>query len=275
MSTPLALGTDPSPNSPPDGPSGSEYAALSRLVRKAGLLERRRAWYGWRIVATFLALVGGWVLFVLVGDSWWQLAVAVFLAVVFAQLGFLGHDAGHRQIFRSRRGQLRRSGVLLRQPGHRAQLRLVGDKHNRHHAHPNTEDDDPDIMSGVLAFTGGQARAAARASRASSSATRPGCSSRCCCWRGSACTSSSIRALTSRGAAGDRAGRDRPARPCTSRPTSSVGVPGAVAGQGGGVHPRAAGPVRVLPGLLVRPQPQGHADAGARATRWTSCAARC
>jgi fatty acid desaturase len=31
------------------------------------------------------------------------------------------------------------------------------DKHNRHHAHPNTEDRDPDIDIGALAFTAGQA----------------------------------------------------------------------------------------------------------------------
>jgi hypothetical protein len=34
----------------------------------------------------------------LVGDSWWQLAVAAFLAVVFTQIGFLGHDAVNGQV---------------------------------------------------------------------------------------------------------------------------------------------------------------------------------
>jgi len=37
------------------------------------------------------------------GDSWWQLLVAVYPAVVFGQISFLGHEAGHRQLFRSRR----------------------------------------------------------------------------------------------------------------------------------------------------------------------------
>ena len=32
-------------------------------------------------------------------------------------------------------------------------------KHNRHHSHPNTEGADPDVMLGVLAFSGGRARA--------------------------------------------------------------------------------------------------------------------
>jgi fatty acid desaturase len=147
------------PASSETGP-GSEFAALSRRVRQAGLLRRRRAWYAWRISGTVAALVGGWVLFVLVGNSWWQLAVAVFLAVVFAQLGFLGHDAGHRQIFASRKWNY----VLGVACGNLAIGLSYGwwvSKHNRHHAHPNTEDEDPDIMIGVLAFSGGRARAAA------------------------------------------------------------------------------------------------------------------
>ena len=37
-----------------------------------------------------------------IGNSRWQLGDAVFLAVVFAQFGFLGHDAGHSQVFRTR-----------------------------------------------------------------------------------------------------------------------------------------------------------------------------
>src|SRR6185437_6441006 len=75
-------------------PRGSDYAELSRLVKQAGLLERRRWDYIWRITVAATLLVSGWVVFVLVGDSWWQMAVAAFLAVMFTQLGFLGHDAG-------------------------------------------------------------------------------------------------------------------------------------------------------------------------------------
>jgi fatty acid desaturase len=139
---------------------GSEYAALSRLVRQAGLLERRRAWYAWRIAGTAAALVVGWALFILVGDSWWQLAVAAYLAVVFGQLGFLGHDAGHKQIFASRRTNY----VLGVACGNLAIGLSYGwwvSKHNRHHANPNTEGEDPDIMISVLAFSGARARAAA------------------------------------------------------------------------------------------------------------------
>jgi hypothetical protein len=73
---------------------GSEYAELSRQVKEAGLLERRPGYYVWKIAVTIGMLAAGWTAFAVVGDSWWQLAVAVFLAVVFTQIGFLGHDAG-------------------------------------------------------------------------------------------------------------------------------------------------------------------------------------
>src|SRR5689334_16614850 len=82
---------------------GSDFAELMRRVKAAGLLERRSGYYLIKIAITGVLLVAGWVGFVLIGDSWWQLAVAAFLAVIFTQIGFLGHDAGHRQIFRSKR----------------------------------------------------------------------------------------------------------------------------------------------------------------------------
>src|SRR5690606_34588087 len=85
------------------------------------------------------------------------LAVAAFLAFVFAQIGFIGHDAGHRQIFRSRRANY----LVGLVHGNLAIGLSYGwwvDKHNRHHAHPNQEGKDPDIGDGVVAFTGRQAR---------------------------------------------------------------------------------------------------------------------
>jgi fatty acid desaturase len=155
----LRTPADTPPEKTTDEP-GSEYAALSRQIRQAGLLKRRRTWYAWRIGGTAAALVAGWVLFGLTGDSWWQIAVAILLAVVFAQLGFLGHDAGHRQIFAKRQANY----VLGVACGNLAIGLSYGwwvAKHNRHHARPNTEGEDPDIMISVVAFSGGRARAAA------------------------------------------------------------------------------------------------------------------
>jgi fatty acid desaturase len=146
---------DPKPSAPQ---RGSEYAELSRLVRQAGLLERRPRYYAWKIAVTIGLLAAGWTAFVVVGNSWWQLAVAAFLAVVFTQIGFLGHDAGHRQVFGTRRANYV-AGILLGNLGIGLSYGWWVDKHNRHHAHPNTEDADPDIAVGALAFTSAQARA--------------------------------------------------------------------------------------------------------------------
>src|SRR5690606_23736323 len=106
--------------------------------------------------ANLMAFAGAWVAFAFLGDSWWQLGIAAVLAVVFAQLAFIGHDAGHKQIFRTRKP----NDVVGTAHGG-----LVGmsyrwwvSGHNRHHANPNHEEHDPDLDIPALAFTSKQAR---------------------------------------------------------------------------------------------------------------------
>jgi fatty acid desaturase len=150
------------PSQPPDTPSaperGSDYARLSRQIRQAGLMERRPGHYAWRIAITLTLLAVGWTAFVLVGDSWWTLGVAAFLAVILTQIGFIGHDAGHRQISGSRQVNTV-LGVLLGNLGIGMSYGWWVGKHTRHHSHPNTEGADPDISVGALAFTPSQAAA--------------------------------------------------------------------------------------------------------------------
>ena len=137
---------------------GSDYADLMRHVKEAGLLDRRYAYYLIKMAVTGVLLVAGWAAFVILGDSWWTLLIAALLALVFTQIGFIGHDAGHRQIFRSRRANY----LLGLVHGNFAVGLSYGwwvDKHIRHHAHPNQEGKDPDIAIGVLAFSADQARA--------------------------------------------------------------------------------------------------------------------
>jgi fatty acid desaturase len=141
-----------------DAARGSDYAVLCRQIRGSGLLDRRPGYYTVKIAANTLLLAAGGAAFVLLGRSWYQLLVAAFLAFVFTQTAFVGHDAGHRQIAGSRRiNDL--LGVL------HGNL-LVGlsygwwvAKHNRHHANPNHEDRDPDLGVGsVIALTAGHVR---------------------------------------------------------------------------------------------------------------------
>ncbi len=135
---------------------GSDYAGLLDEVRRAGLLKRRPAFYATWIAVSLLLLVAGWALFVVLADSWWQLLTATFLAVAFAQNGFLTHDAGHRQIFRNRRA----NDLVGLVHGNLAIGLAFGwwvDKHHRHHAHPNQEGLDPDIAGDDLDYTAAQA----------------------------------------------------------------------------------------------------------------------
>jgi fatty acid desaturase len=142
----------------PPARRGSDYAVLSRAVRKTGLLKRRPGYYSVKIGTNLLLLAAGWTAFALIGSSWWQLLVAAFLGVMFTQTAFIGHDAGHHQIAASKRVNAllgRLHGNLLIGLSYRWWI----SKHNRHHAHPNQVDRDPDIANGAIAFTQDHARA--------------------------------------------------------------------------------------------------------------------
>ena len=56
---------------PAAAPKGrwSEYTQLSRQLKQAGLLDRRRGWYAARIGLNLALLAGGWVGFAILGDS--------------------------------------------------------------------------------------------------------------------------------------------------------------------------------------------------------------
>ncbi|AJE83340.1 MULTISPECIES: fatty acid desaturase family protein [Streptomyces] len=147
------------PTSPPGtarprrsgSPPPSAYTALSRQVKEAGLLRHRPVRGLALLSVTAALLAGGWCLFVLVGNSWWQLAVAPLLAFASTQCGFRGHEAGHRQTFRSKRLD-DAVGLLFGNLFIGLGFGWWTNKHNRHHAHPNQVGRDPDIETGALVF---------------------------------------------------------------------------------------------------------------------------
>jgi fatty acid desaturase len=130
-------------------PSTASFHALALQVRAMGLLDRRPDYYRVKITLTIFAFFAGWALFIIVGNSWLTLAVAPLVGMMFTQLGFLGHDAGHNQVFGVRRRN-RLLGLVVANA-------LIGlsfgwwvPKHNAHHAHPNEMGRDPDIGEGVV-----------------------------------------------------------------------------------------------------------------------------
>ena len=129
----------------------SLYTALAAEIRESGLLRRRHAYYWTRMSLALGAFAALWWGFAWLGDSWHQLLLAGAMGVAMTQLGFLGHDAAHRQIFRSGPWNLWAARVLAMAAG--LSHEWWRNKHNTHHAAPNQEGRDPDIAPGALAFT--------------------------------------------------------------------------------------------------------------------------
>ena len=137
---------------PVSGADNRSYAALKRLLKEKGLLDKQPGFLTYKIVFTAVLLTVSLAVLFITDSLWIQLINAAYLAFVFGQIGFIAHDTGHRQGFHTPK-QNDFFGVI------HANL-LIGmsygwwlDKHNQHHAHPNQEDLDPDIDIPVVAFT--------------------------------------------------------------------------------------------------------------------------
>ncbi|MHC3427135.1 fatty acid desaturase family protein [Streptomyces sp. DT18] len=155
--TPLAPRPVPAPRGAGDRSGGSDFARLAQRISAAGLLDRRPGYYTLRLGLAAAALAGGWTAFALLGDSWWQLAVAAFLALVFGQVALVAHDLAHRQVFRTRRPS-EIGGRLFGNLGIGMSYGWWMNKHTRHHANPNHEELDPDVAPDILVWSKEQAR---------------------------------------------------------------------------------------------------------------------
>lgn len=127
------------------------YAELRQIVEKEGILDRAYSYYS--ILTAFA--VGGFFVsayYIFITPTSSLLALWAFLFAFFSvQIGGLLHDAGHRAI-----AQTTNANDAL---GHFFGSLIAasfGDwkyTHNIHHAHPNEEDEDPDIELPFHAFT--------------------------------------------------------------------------------------------------------------------------
>ncbi|MDN3297060.1 acyl-CoA desaturase [Streptomyces ficellus] len=143
-------------NFPADGrdlqvsPTAS-FDDLLHKVRQAGLMDYRPGYFAVKIALNVVLSAAGWVAFALLGNSWWQLAVAVWIGLCFVQTGFIAHDTGHKQISRARKTQDVLGWIHMNV--------LLGvsfgwwvNHHNRHHSNPNNLDKDPDTVRRQVIF---------------------------------------------------------------------------------------------------------------------------
>jgi fatty acid desaturase len=134
----------------------NEYAELKQLIKDNGLLEKQPKYYTYKILSTVALLAMSIAFLLLVHNFWLQLLNAAFLAFVFGQIGFLGHDSGHRQIFKA---TWKNDFISLLEGNLFVGMSYSwwNNKHNAHHSHPNELDMDPDIGIPLISFTEEQA----------------------------------------------------------------------------------------------------------------------
>jgi fatty acid desaturase len=128
-----------------------EYIELKGLLAQKRLFDRQPVYYTGKVLQNLSFLVLSLGSFITTNLFWVQILNAAFLAFVFTQIAFMGHDAGHRQMFQSSR-KTDAFGLLC------TLLTAISyswwiEKHNQHHRHPNHLERDPDVRLRFLAFS--------------------------------------------------------------------------------------------------------------------------
>lgn len=130
----------------------SAFRPLLKRIKAEDLMGPATLFYvvtGITLMVATAAIVAG---LALLSDQWWALLLAPALAVVWGQVSFLAHDAGHKQLpgprSLSHRVGLVAANVLLG-----VSFGYWNDKHDRHHANPNHEGLDPDVADGIITWS--------------------------------------------------------------------------------------------------------------------------
>ena len=126
------------------GLGNKEYEDLRTSAEALGLFKRTYWHYG---ICAFVALVGvfGSLYVVTLTDNVWVQAInAVIFAFFSVQIGMIGHDLSHGEVFKTMETNRFWSSIAWGLFGGLSEVRWF-EKHNRHHAHPNHIGYDPDI----------------------------------------------------------------------------------------------------------------------------------
>ncbi|MFE9022712.1 fatty acid desaturase family protein [Streptomyces sp. NPDC007808] len=124
--------------------ASATFTELLKRVKDEGLLDLDPRYYAGRLALNTALLVGGLVAFFLIGDSWWQLLVALWMGLCGGQSGFMWHDAGHKAMFRNKKAASA-VGYLHANLVNGVSYGWWVNHHNKHHSNPNHLSLDPDI----------------------------------------------------------------------------------------------------------------------------------
>lgn len=136
----------------------SEYILLRERIVAAGLLEKTFFYY--MVLISFYIGLLVLSIFIFMGSESVLLAIGgmAFIVIMMVQLGLVGHDIAHQQVFRSIKGY-EIGGSIYWNLLLGINMRYWNNKHGEHHAHPNQLGRDPDIELPVL-FSARQVKSA-------------------------------------------------------------------------------------------------------------------
>jgi fatty acid desaturase len=147
-------GASPAPSRGPSlaarDPWAAAYVELKRTVVAAGLLDRRYGYYALRAGSSFALLAVALAMaFLLPLTAVWCVVTGLMLGFASTQVATIGHDAGHRTVFR-RTGLNWALGQLCFTLVLGISFWFWRDRHNLHHTITNDEEDDPDLAGGGI-----------------------------------------------------------------------------------------------------------------------------
>lgn len=131
--------------------TGRKFSEVHKLVKEAGLLDLRPRRYVLKLAVNTAMLAAGVVGFFLVGDSWWQLLIALWMGFWGGQSAFMWHDAAHKSMFRHK-GWATAVGRFHANLVNGVSYGWWVTHHNRHHSFPNHLENDPDIGRRTIIF---------------------------------------------------------------------------------------------------------------------------
>ncbi|MBI2631798.1 fatty acid desaturase, partial [Candidatus Pacearchaeota archaeon] len=137
--------------------SNHDYIELKKELEVSGLLKKTLLYYLSNFLVNALLLIS--LFSIILYFNMWHITIlaSIPIAFVFMQFAYLGHDAGHRAISKSRF-----TNAFV---GHFTHSFLLGGsfsywrfKHNNHHAYPNHETFDPDLNNAPFSLSERQAK---------------------------------------------------------------------------------------------------------------------
>ena len=141
-----------------------DYIELKKKLEAKGLLNRTPLYYFFNFsVNLFLIILSFMIIFYF--NNWYlTILMSVPIAFVFMQFAYIGHEAGHLSISKNMR--------VNELVGYFSHCFILGGsfsywryKHDMHHAYPNHEDADPDVVQPPFSYTQKRAKQSSGLSR--------------------------------------------------------------------------------------------------------------